>query len=118
HGPAGGTFQLPRGKGPVDARSRRAGGNRPELLLRLLGLGVRSADAALRGPRGRGEPRSGSAADRRRGRLGGAPPRSPRPPPEGVRRDWRRDGAGLARAGRARAQLRARTPRTLSAGGA
>ncbi len=46
-----GPVQLPRGQGAVDARARRARRHRPDGLLRVLGLGVRPADAARRAPR-------------------------------------------------------------------
>ncbi len=56
--------QLPRGQGAVDARGRRARRHRPRRLLRVLGLGVRPADAARRAPCGRRQPRCRAAADR------------------------------------------------------
>ncbi len=86
--------------------------HRPGRLLRVLGLGVRPADAARGGPRGRRQPRRGAAADRARGGLGGDRARPPRPAPEGARRA-RAPAPRSRRSGgrRARAQRRARARR-------
>ncbi len=72
-------------------------------LLRLLGLGVRPADAPRRRPCGRGQPRRAAAQDRARGGLGGDRARPARQAPEADCRARRGSGAGLRRAWASRA---------------
>ena len=107
---------LPRGQGGGDRRGRPARRHRSGELVCLLGLRIRSADAARGRPPGRRQPRQGAGAGGARGGLGSAALRDARAPPADQRRaghgrDDRRRRAGGDAPTLRRWQPRPRRPR-------